>query len=101
MKKITIIIFLFFYQNLYSYEIIRDQVFENYLKELSDIFFKKADINFYLIDDDNENAFVLDNKSIFFTKGLLEHLENENALISIMLHEYGHIKKNHIVKKKT
>ena len=34
MKKITIIIFLFFYQNLYSYEIIRDQVFENYLKEL-------------------------------------------------------------------
>tara|TARA_X000000368_G_C23012274_1_gene704044 strand:+ start:558 stop:1718 length:1161 start_codon:yes stop_codon:yes gene_type:complete len=100
LKKITIIIFLFFYQNLYSYEIIRDQVFENYLKELSDIFFKKADINFYLIDDDNENAFVLDNKSIFFTKGLLEHLENENALISIMLHEYGHIKKNHIIKKK-
>ena len=100
MKKIILIITLINFSNLNAIEIIRDQVFENYLKETLLELTGEENIEFRLINDVKENAFVIDNNYIFFTKGILKNISNENALISIMLHEYGHIKKNHVFQKK-
>ena len=100
MKKIILIITLINFSNLYSFEIIRDQVFESYLKETLFKLTNEQKIEFRLIDDVKDNAFVIDNNHIFFTKGILKNITSENALVSIMLHEYGHIKKNHVFQKK-
>lgn len=100
MKKIILIITLINFSNLNAFEIIRDQVFEHYLKETLFKLTGEENIEFRLINDVKENAFVINNDYIFFTKGILKSINNENALISIMLHEYGHIKKNHIFQKK-
>ena len=100
MKKIILIIALINFSNLNAIEIIRDQVFENYLKETLLELTGEENIEFRLINDVKENAFVIDNNYIFFTKGILKNISNENALISIMLHEYGHIRKNHVFQKK-
>ena len=100
MKKIILIIILINFSNLNAFEIIRDQVFENYLKKTLLELTGEENIEFRLINDVKENAFVIDNNYIFFTKGILKNISNENALISIMLHEYGHIKKNHVFQKK-
>ena len=100
MKKIILIITLINFSNLNAIEIIRDQVFEHYLKETLLELTGEENIEFRLVNDVKENAFVIDNNYIFFTKGILKNISNENALISIMLHEYGHIKKNHVFQKK-
>ena len=100
MKKIILIITLINFSNLNAFEVIRDQVFEHYLKEILFELTGEENIEFRLINDVKENAFVINNDYIFFTKGILKSINNENALISIMLHEYGHIKKNHIFQKK-
>ncbi len=92
-KFITYIFFLFLYNNLFSYEIIRDPIFEDYFIDLSkDLKLNK--INVYLIKDNSANAFVIDNK-IYFTTGLLDVVDNEDTIKAIYLHEYGHVIKNH------
>ena len=100
MKQIILIITLISFSNLYAFEIIRDQVFEHYLKETLFELTGEENIEFRLINDTKENAFVIDNNYIFFTKGIFKNISSENSLISIMLHEYGHIKKNHVFQKK-
>ena len=100
MKILILVIIIINLKNLYSYEIIRDQIFENFLKESFFSLTENRSINFKLIDDLKENAFVIDDSHIFFTKGILDKIKDENALISIMLHEYGHIKKKHVFQKK-
>tara|TARA_A100001015_G_scaffold137046_1_gene152014 strand:+ start:1558 stop:2706 length:1149 start_codon:yes stop_codon:yes gene_type:complete len=97
-KYIFTSIFLLFLTNLYSYEIIRDPVFEDYLNNIS-IEFNHEEINVYLIKNKTPNAFVFNN-SIYFTTGLLEVIDNEDTLKAIYLHEYGHIINNHLQSKK-
>ena len=96
--KFFCLIFLFFLNNLYSYEIIRDPIFEDYFADLS-IELKLNKINVYLIKNNSANAFVLDN-NIYFTTGLLELIKEEDSLKAIYLHEYGHLIKNHFQSKK-
>ena len=96
MKILIVTLTLISIQNLFSYEIIRDQIFETLTKELLFELTNDKRIKFQLVNDLNENAFVIDNDNIFLTKGIFKNIEDENALISIILHEYSHIKKNHI-----
>ncbi|MDC0861589.1 M48 family metalloprotease, partial [Alphaproteobacteria bacterium] len=99
MKKFLIILILINFNILHASEIIRDHIVEHYLKNIiSDI--TNTDLNFRLFNDNNSNAFIIDNNHIFLTKGLFNIINDESALISIMLHEYGHIKKNHLFQKK-
>ncbi len=96
--KSICLIYLFFLNNLYSYEIIRDPIFEDYFADLS-IELKLNKINVYLIKNNSANAFVLDD-NIYFTTGLLEVINEEDSLKAIYLHEYGHLIKNHFQSKK-
>ena len=97
-KFIFIFFFLFFNKSLYSYEIIRDPIFEDYFRDINkELNLKKIDT--YLIKNNNANAFVLFN-NIYITTGLLKSIKKEDTLKSIYLHEYGHIIKNHLQAKK-
>ena len=67
---IYILLILFFFKNLYGYEIIRDPIIENYFEKLSkSLNLNKTDV--YLVKNDSENAFVINN-NIYFTTGLFK-----------------------------
>ena len=50
--------------------------------------------------NENPNAFVINNNNIILTSGLLKYIENPEALIGVIAHEIGHIKKFHLTKRK-
>ena len=97
-KFIWLIFLLNIINNLYSYEIIRDPVFEDYFVNISNNF-NHNHTNVYLIKNNIANAFVIEN-NIYFTTGLLELIRNEDTLKAIYLHEYGHIINNHFQSKR-
>ena len=95
---IYVTFFLFFFNKLLSYELIRDPIFEDYFIGISEEL-NLDKINVYLIDSKTSNAFVIEN-NIYFTTGLLKEINNEDTLKAIYLHEYGHIFNNHFQAKK-
>ena len=97
-KFICLTYFLFIFNNLYSYELIRDPIFENYFSDISKQL-KLEKIDVFLIKNKTSNAFVIED-NIYFTTGLLEVINDEDTLKAIYLHEYGHIIKNHYQSKK-
>ena len=97
-KFIYIFFFIFIQKSLYSYEIIRDPIFENYFQNISEEL-KLDKVNVYLVNNKNSNAFVI-NESIYFTTGLIKTINNEDTLKAIYLHEYGHLTKKHLQTKK-
>ncbi len=97
-KFICLIFFLFIFKISYSYEIIRDPIFENYFSDLSEEL-KLKKINVFLTKNTTSNAFVIE-ENIYITTGLLRKIKEEDTLKAIYLHEYGHIIKNHYQSKK-
>ena len=84
--------------NAYSLEIIRDPIFENYFKNIQ----LKYDLpvaNVYMVEHNGINAFVI-GKNIYFTKGMIKNIKQEDVLKSIYFHEVGHIYHNHYNSKK-
>ena len=91
-------ILVFFCINAYSFEIIRDPIFENYFKDLQ----LKYDLpvaNVYIVEHNEINAFVL-GSNIYFTTAMIENIKQEDVLKSIYFHEVGHIYHNHYNSKK-
>ena len=67
--KYTFVITIFIINNLYSYEIIRDPIFEDYFSKIAEDFkFKKIDT--YLLKSKSANAFVI-KYNIYFNKLLI------------------------------
>ena len=97
-KIVFLTCFFFIINNLYSYEIIRDPIFEDYFTDINEQL-KLDKINVYLVKNKTPNAFVIED-SIYFTTGLLKLIKDEDTLKAIYLHEYGHILKNHFQSKK-
>lgn len=50
----------------------------------------KSEFPLYQLDDEDVNAFVMPDGKIYFTKGLLEKINNEEALTFVLAHEMGH-----------
>ena len=88
---------IFFSINAYSLEIIRDPFFENYFKSIQ-LKYNLPVANVYIVDHNEINAFVLGN-SVYFTKGIIKNIEQEDVLKSIYFHEVGHIYHNHYNSK--
>ncbi len=59
--------------------------------------FQKKDFVYeiYLLDSYSPNAFAMPGGAIFVTKGLLDIVQSESELVSIIAHELGHIEKGH------
>lgn len=53
----------------------------------------------YILDSLSPNAFALPGGALFVTKGLLEILESESELVSILGHEIGHVEKGHCIDR--
>ncbi len=97
MKILISLIFIFLFNSVYSYEVIRDPFYESYFKDLSKEF-STSKANVYLIENDELNAFVI-NDSIYFTTGMIKNIEHEDMLKSIYFHEAGHVHYNHYEAK--
>jgi predicted Zn-dependent protease len=54
------------------------------------------DYNFFVVKNNEFNAFAAPSGLIFFHSGLVEKMESENELVSVLAHEIGHIVKRHI-----
>ena len=55
-------------------------------------------IKVHYIDDETVNAFATLGGHVFFFRGLLENIPNENALAMVMAHEIAHVKYRHPIK---
>ena len=97
-KFFYIIFILFFFNNLYTYEIIRDPIFEDYFSNLNKEL-KLNKVGVYLVKTDYANAFVIKD-NIYITSGLFKTINDEDTLKAIYLHEYAHVIKNHFESKK-
>ena len=97
MKILISLIFISLYNSVYSYEVIRDPFYESYFKNLSKEY-STSKANVYLIENDDLNAFVINN-SIYFTTGMIKNIEHEDMLKSIYFHEAGHVHYNHYEAK--
>ena len=100
MKKIILIIFFFITKVeasvIYDYEI--ESFISNILQKINSD--EEVNINFSLILNDIPNAFVGEENKIYLTSGLLKYIQSPEALIGVLAHEVGHIKKFHITKRK-
>ena len=52
--------------------------------------------HFFIINDKEFNAFAAPSGLIFINSGLLEAMDNEGELVSVMAHEIGHVTRRHI-----
>ena len=102
MKKIFIIIFIFFNSKLQAATIL-DYEINIFVNSLLEIVSKVNDydkkINFHILLDDNPNAYVNDKNYLFISTGLLKYTESYEALVGVIAHEIGHIVNHHIIKK--
>ena len=75
-----------------------------YLQSLADRIVESQDlpdemkITIHYLDDETVNAFATLGGHVFFFRGLLEKLPNENALTMLMAHEIAHVKHRHPIK---
>ena len=56
---------------------------------------------FYVMDDPTVNAFALPGGSIFITRGILTHMNDEAELVGVLGHEIGHVTARHSVQQMT
>ncbi len=57
------------------------------------------DYHFFVIKDKEFNAFAAPSGLIFFHSGLIETMNSENELVSVLAHEIGHIVKRHLASR--
>ncbi len=55
-------------------------------------------VTLHYIDDDMINAFATLGGNVFFFRGLLEQVPDENTLAMVMAHEIAHVKLRHPIK---
>lgn len=98
-----------FYTVRSHFEVLDEPDLKQYLRGLGREVIKTAGVqffnyHFYVIENKEFNAFAAPSGLIFFHSGLIEKMESENELVSVLAHEIGHIVKRHIssrIKKGT
>lgn len=68
------------------------------MRDLSKFKTKNFDYEIYILDSRSPNAFALPGGIIFVTSGLMNILKSESELVSVLLHEMGHVEKNHCIE---
>jgi predicted Zn-dependent protease len=93
-------------QVVQSMGLYRDQKVQDYVTGLGMELAKKSERPnlpwaFYVMDDPTVNAFALPGGSIFVTRGILTHMNNEAELVGVLGHEIGHVTARHSVQQMT
>ncbi|MFK7897718.1 MAG: M48 family metalloprotease [Myxococcota bacterium] len=81
-----------------------DEALQSYLSEIG---LKMARVSerpdlpwqFQVVDDSVVNAFAVPGGFIYFTRGILAHMDSEAELASVMGHEIGHVTARHSVRQ--
>jgi predicted Zn-dependent protease len=84
-----------------SFEVLDDPDLKQYIEKLGEEVIDVAgvqffDYHFFIIKNKDFNAFAAPSGLIFFHSGLIEQVDSENELVSVLAHEIGHIVKRHI-----
>ena len=101
---LTLIFALFFaISSQASTSLIRDAETEKFLHEIADPIFAAANleaknINIYIVNDEEINAFVSGGQNVFINTGLIRKYKTPDALIGVIAHETGHIAAGHIAR---
>lgn len=100
--SIFLTIFLFA-SNAKSAPIIRDAELEIAIRLVANPIFKTVgykpeDIQIYIVNSDQINAYVSGGKNIFIYTGLLSIAKDPNMLAGVIAHETGHIVGGHLLK---
>lgn len=61
--------------------------------------FQYFDYRFYIVESKSFNAFAAPSGLIFFYTGLIETMNTEDELVSVLAHEIGHVVKRHIAAR--
>jgi len=82
-------------------ELVDDAFIEEYINDLGNYLVnsletKPFNFNFYVIDDNQINAFATPGGHIFIYTGLIELMENIDELAGVMCHEIAHVSLRHI-----
>ena len=56
-------------------------------------------LKFYIILDDDVNAFVINNDSVFINTGLLKLFNDPDVIKGVVAHELGHITSKHVMRR--
>ncbi len=92
-----------------QYGIYDDDELTAYINELSELIlaeshmrredtspqFREAEFTFRVLNSDIVNAFALPGGYVYFTRGLLSHMNNEAQLAVVIGHEIGHVAARH------
>ena len=89
---------------LKHFELIKDPLIIKYLNQVgnrivSTLPSRPFTYHFYIIKEDNYNAFASPAGNIFINSGLFEAMENEEELAGILAHEIAHVECRHISQK--
>ena len=103
MKKFVLLLFFLLSISSNSLGFIRDSEIENLIKEIVEPIAdaagqKKENLEIFIINDNQLNAFVTPGQKIFIFTGLITNSKNSNALEGVIAHELGHITGIHHVK---
>jgi predicted Zn-dependent protease len=84
--------------------LIKDQALQNYVQGVGAALAAKSERpnlpwTFRVVDDPSPNAFALPGGFIFVTRGLLDLMNNEAELASVVGHEIGHVTARHSVQQ--
>lgn len=84
--------------------VVPDQALQSYLSELGMRIAKASERpnlpwTFTVVEDPVVNAFALPGGPVFFTRGILAHMNSEAELVSVLGHEIGHITAKHSVSQ--
>jgi len=92
------------YQTRLAFTLLDDPDISQYINELGADVLKVAsaqyfDYHFFVIKNKEFNAFAAPSGLIFFHSGLLETMNSEDELLSVMAHEVGHVVSRHIASR--
>ena len=84
--------------------LINDQALQQYVQQVGAAIATKSERpnlpwTFRVVDDPTPNAFALPGGFIFVTRGLLDLMDNEAELASVLGHEIGHVTARHSVQQ--
>ena len=92
------------YQVRLAFMLLDDPDISQYINDLGAEVLEVAGVqyfnyHFFVIKDKEFNAFAAPSGLIFFHSGLIETMQNEDELVSVMAHEVGHVVSRHIASR--
>lgn len=92
------------YQIRLAFPLVDDPDISQYMNDLGAEVLKAADAQFFdyrffVIKNKEFNAFAAPSGLIFFHSGLIETMNSEDELVSVMAHEVGHVVSRHIASR--